>query len=63
MSEQSDIDFITKDWSLNLDGKLRVCAICLSEIPRVEYEHHLQSIHGYETIKISPTIELSELEK
>lgn len=32
----------------------RICAICLDDIEREEYDDHMREIHGYELLDCSP---------
>lgn len=41
---------ITKDWTNAPDT--RVCAICLCEVKRKDYDEHITNVHGYTIITI-----------
>lgn len=36
----------------------RICAVCLEDIPRQEYDDHLNAVHGYSTLVIEPDSQL-----
>ena len=49
MTDKEKLEELTKDWKNAPDT--RVCAICLCEVNRNEYENHIKT-HGYTIVNV-----------
>ena len=56
MTDKEKLEELTKDWKNTPDT--RVCAICLCEVNRSEYDNHIKT-HGYTIVSVEYT-KLSE---
>ena len=48
--------FINEDFTTTKVGEYKLCPLCLDDIERDKYNTHLELVHGYECIDITPKV-------